>query len=249
MLGPITRQRTVIITLVLVIAGFVLISASNTFHLNWAKIDVDRLVAETGALLLVVGVLHWLFDLGLRKEMLREVAGTVVGSTLLHESGLETCSMNSRQVDDSDHWSRCAHLTIGRQYSPRFFKDFYDILTERCKHGLPTTVTILCADGAAARYLQDSKTGRPAVKESAEEITGLLSQIDSGEKKHARILFHDRVLRYSFIQTDECVWITFFTNSPDRATVPSFKVRAETPLFKFFADDIKRLLEQSREAE
>jgi hypothetical protein len=247
MLGPIARHRSIIITLALGTLGFVLIGVSHTFQFEWAKIQVDRLVAEVGALLLVVGILHWLFELGLRKEMLREVAGTVVGSTLLHDSGLEGCSMNSRQVNDGAHWSRSANLTIGRQYSSRFFKDFHDVLRERCAHGLPTTVTILHPDTAAARYLHESMTGT-LIKESVQEIVDLLREIDSSTKKCTRLLFHDRVLRYSFVLTDECLWITFFTNSAGRAMVPAFKVRAGTPLFGFFADDIKRLLEQSREA-
>jgi hypothetical protein len=236
MLGPIARHRSVIINFALGTLGLFLIGASHTFHFEWSKIQVDRLVAEVGALLLVVGILHWLFELGLRKEMLREVAGTVAGSTLLHDSGLESCSMNSRQVNDGVHWSRSANLTIGRQYSPRLFKDFHDVLKERRANRLPTTVIILHPDSTAARYLHESMTGT-LVKESVQEIVNPL-----------HVLFHDRVLRYSFILTDECVWITFFTNSAGRAMVPAFKVRADSPLFGFFADDIKRLVGQSREA-
>jgi len=245
MLGRITRHRSTIITLVLGMLGFVLIGLAHTFHFEWAKIQVDRLVAEVGALLLVVGILHWLFELGLRKEMLREVSGTVVGSTLLHDSGLASCSLNSRQVDDREHWSRCANLTIGIQYSPKFFKDFHDVLRSRCERGLRTTVTVLRAEGAAARYLQESGTGNAGVRECVAEIANVLEQIDTGEKKYTQLLRHDRVLRYSFIQTDEFVWVKFFTNSPERATVPAFKVRAGTPLFEFFSNDIKHLLEHS----
>jgi len=61
------------------------------------------------------------------------------------------------------------------------------------------------------------------------------------------ILFHDRVLRYSFIQTDDFIWVKFFTNSPERAEVPALKVRAGTPLFKFFNDDAQRLVHASNE--
>jgi hypothetical protein len=247
MLGSISRHRSLIILLVLGVLGFILIGASHTFHFEWLKIQLDRLVAEVGALILVVGILHWLFDFGLREEMLREVAGTVVGSTLLHESGLDSCSMNARLVNDSVHWSQAANLTIGLQYSPKFFKDFHEVLRERCRRGIPTTVTVLCADGIAARYLQESKTGNPAVKESVSEIVALFCEIDTGPKKCIHLVVHDRVLRYSFIQTDEYIWIKFFTNSPDRATVPALKIRAGTPLFAFFAGDIKRLLEHSSE--
>lgn len=245
----IAKHRAVIITLLLVALGFILIGASQMFRFEWAKVQIDRLVAEVGALLLVVGVLHWFFEFGLRKEMLREVADAVVGSTLLHDSGLERCSMNSRQVDDRAHWSRCANLTIGRQYSPRFFKDFHDVLKDRCANKLPTTVTILHADGAAARYLHDSVTGNPTVGECTDEIAKIFEAIDAKPKKYIRLLLHDRVLRYSFVLTDESVWVTFFTNSPERASVPALKVRAGTPLFEFFAEDIKRLLGHCREPE
>jgi hypothetical protein len=245
MLGAIARYRSVIILLGLGISGLILIGVSHTFHLEWFKIPLDRLIAEVGALILVVGILHWLFDLGLRKEMLREVSASVVGSTVLHECGLDSCSMNSRQVDDSAHWSQSAHLTIGNQYSARFFKDFHHVLRERCRRKLPTTVTVLHSDGSAAAYLRGSMSVDPGVKAAVSEILALLEQIDNGTKKYVHVIFHNQVLRYSFIQTGEYIWIKFFTNSPGRAIVPAFKVRSGTPLFNFFADDIKRLLECS----
>jgi hypothetical protein len=247
-LGPIVKHRSAIIFLSLFALGAVLIGVSNTFHHEWLKVQLDRLMAEVGALILVVGVLHWAFEFALRKVMLSEVASTVVGSTHLHESGLDSCNMNARHVDESAHWSQSANLTIGYQYSPSFFKEIHEVLRQRCKRGLPTTVTILRANGAAARYLHDSTTGKPAVEQSVGEIVALLCEINAGTKG-CTLLFHDRVLRYSFIQTDENVWIKFYANSSARTTVPAFKVRADTPLFDFFAGDIKRLLADSHAAE
>jgi hypothetical protein len=214
----------------------------------WFKVELDRLIAEIGALFLIVGVLHLFFDLGLRDEMLREVARTVTGSTILHDAGLESCSMNSRQVEDRVHWARCSILIIGRLYSTRFLKDFNELIKERCELGLPTVVTVLAADGSAAKYLQDPGIGAGTVQKSAEETAILLADIDRGAKKHIRLSFHDRIMRYSFIQTNEYIWITFYRNSPGRATVPSFKVRAGTPLYDFFNEDIQKLLEHSSEA-
>jgi hypothetical protein len=247
MFGPIARHRSWIIFLSLFVVGSVLIGVSNTFHHEWLKVQLDRLIAEVGALILVVGILHWAFEYGLRKAMLSEVASTVVGSAHLHESGLDSCNMNARHVDESAHWSQSANLTIGYQYSPSFFKEIHEVLRQRCRRGLPTTVSILRANGAAARYLHDSTTGNPAIEQSVAEIVALLSEINAGTKG-CTLLFHDRVLRYSFIQTDEHIWIKFYANSAARATVPAFKVRADTPLFSFFSGDIKRLLEDSHAA-
>jgi hypothetical protein len=247
MLGPIARYRATIIFLALFVIGTILIGVSNMFQYEWMKVQLDRLMAEVGALILVVGILHWFFEFGLRKEMLREVARTAAGSAHVHQCGLDTCSLNARDVDERAHWSQSANLTIGYQYSPSFFKEFHEVFRERCRRGLPTTVTILHADGAAARYLHDSTTGNPTVRQSVSEIVALFREIDPN-RDGCKILFHDRVLRYSFIQTNEQIWIKFYANSPERTTVPAFKVRADTPLFKFFADDIKRVLEHSRES-
>jgi hypothetical protein len=208
------------------------------------KVRLDRLTAEVGALILVVGILHWFFELGLRKEMLREVANTALGSTHLHESGVETCSLNARDVAERAHWSQSANLTIGYLYSPSFFKEFHDVFRERCRRNLPTTIAIVSADGIAARYLHDATTGNPNIRQSVRDIVALFQEIDP-QCRGCRIVFHDRVLRYSFIQTDEHVWIKFYGNSPERTTVPALKVRANIPLYKFFADDIRRVLEQS----
>jgi hypothetical protein len=248
MFGSIARHRSLIIFLSLFVVGSVLIGVSNTFHHEWLKVQLDRLIAEVGALILVVGILHWAFEYGLRKAMLSEVAGTVVGSAHLHESGLDSCNMNARHVDESAHWSQSANLTIGYQYSPSFFKEIHEVLRQRCRRGLPTTVSILRANGAAARYLHESTTGNPAIEQSVAEIVALLSEINAG-MKGCTLLFHDRVLRYSFIQTDENIWIKFYANSAARATVPAFKVRADTPLFSFFSGDIERLLEDSHAAD
>jgi hypothetical protein len=80
-LGSMVRHRSLIIFLGLFVLGAVLIGAANTFQYEWLKVPLDRLLAEVGALVLVVGMLHWFFEFGLRTEMMREVAYTAVGAT------------------------------------------------------------------------------------------------------------------------------------------------------------------------
>lgn len=243
--GSIFRHRSLIVALGLPLAGLILIVCAQTFHLVWYKIEVDRCTAEIGALLFIVSVLHWFFELGLREEMLREVASIVTGSSVLHDCGLEECVMNSRDTDEHLHWSRCANLTIGSQYSTRFLKDFHEVIRDRSASGLPTTVTVLLADCPAAKYLEDTGSGTGTVAKSVSETCNLLAEFGEGKDKTTRLVFHDRVFRYSFIQTDEYLWITLYRNSAGRAYVPQFKIRAGTPLYKFFDDDIKHLLEHS----
>ena len=46
--------------LTLVIVGFLLIGIGNSFEVEIFKIELGRLIAEVGGLVLVVGLLHWL---------------------------------------------------------------------------------------------------------------------------------------------------------------------------------------------
>ncbi len=245
--ASIFAHRSAIVMLALPLLGVALIALSQRFHFVQFQIEWERVLAEVGALIMVVGVLHWLFELGLRDAMLREVAETVSGSALLHVSGVETCSLDSKKVEDQLHWAQCTHLLVGRQYSTRFLKDFHDVLRRRCNSGLPTTIFALNANGPGAEYLSRSNTGTD-IAGSLKEALDLISQYDCGKKKHIRVLQHDVVMRYAFIQTSECIWVIFYTNGPGRATVPALKIRAGTDMYSFFDRDIKNLLEHSHEA-
>ena len=143
------KHRSIIIALGLPVVGLILIVVAQAFHFDWMKIEWDRLLAEVGSLLVVVSLLHWLFELGLREEMLRDVAETVTGSALLRDSGLETCSVDSRQVDHRSHWAQVGTLTIGRQYSTGLLKTYHELFKQRCARGLKTTVIVLGAEGPA----------------------------------------------------------------------------------------------------
>lgn len=233
---------------ILAIVGLACIPVANAFHLVILKIPVDHLLAEVGALLLVVGILHWFFELGLRKETIREVVATISGNTRLHDAGLVSCLINSREVNDTDEWRNAANLVVGVQYSPKFFKDFHRIIQERSAAGRPTKAILLTPGGAAETYLRATGTGSPRVRNCVEDIKQLLEDADAeASSPKTSVVQHDRVLRYSFIQTDDFIWVKLFANSPDRAEVPAFKVRAGTPLYRFFSQDTERLIRAAHE--
>jgi hypothetical protein len=206
------------------------------------KVEIDHLVAEVGALLLVLGFLHFMFEQRLREGMLNEISSAVLGDERMHDLGLADCLLNSRDVRDTGHWEAASRLVIGLQYSPRFVEDFHPVIIKRAAAKKTTTILLMDENSAAARYLKESKTGIADVGGGVSRIRQLIEEAATGWKaRYVHIKKHERVLRYSFICTEESIWVKFYPNSNARMTVPALKVRAGTALYNFFDADIRRL--------
>jgi len=112
------------ISLIILFVGVLLIAVSTTFQFTFLKVEIDHLVAEVGALLLVLGFLHFTFEQRLREGMLNQVSAAVLGDERLDQSGLADCLLNSKDVKETAHWETAKSLIIGLQYSPRVIEDF-----------------------------------------------------------------------------------------------------------------------------
>ena len=235
------------VRLILVVVGLVLIAAANTFHFAILKVPLDRVVAEVGALILIVGVLHFFYEMRIRQEMLREVAASFFENQRIYNSGVSDCLVNSREVNEAAHWRRAQNLTVGIQYSPKFFEDFHEILKSRCTAGKETTVLALEPESDAAQYLKRTGTGFANVAEGRKRIRAMLDDASADSGHSVPLLRHDRVLRYSFIRTEEAVWIKLFANSRDRAIVPAMRFRVNTPLYDFVSGDVDRLIAEAKQ--
>ena len=178
----------------------------------------------------------------LRRELLREVANAVIGSERVVASGLIDWLEDSRKVSDEEHWRRSTNLTVGIQYSPKFLDDYHAVVRARCVAGLDTTVLVLKPDGDAASYLRTTRTGQANVAGNVARIRELANEAETDTQGNVKVVEHDRILRYSFIETEEYIWIKFFTNSRGRATVPALKVKAGTPMYEFVCNDTRGLM-------
>jgi hypothetical protein len=232
------------INLSLIVAGLVLIAGSGTFHLVFFKVELDHLLAEVGALLLVLGILHFFFEERLRQEMLKEVSAAVLGNERLHQNGLADCLMNSKDVKEPEHWEAATSLTLGLQYSPRFIEDYHWLIRRRTEANRPTMILEMDANSTAARYLKESNTGIADVEGGINRIRRVVGEAEGDFTNLVTIKTHDRVLRYSFIRTEESIWIKFYTNTSGRVQIPALKVKSGSPLYEFFNADIQRLSAQ-----
>ncbi len=151
---------------------------------------------------------------------------------------------NSRTVDERTHWLESGILVVGVQYSPKFFKDFFNVIRSRSEKGKTTLALVVRPESPAAEYLSENTVGGPNVGECVREIERLLREADEG-RGYVRVKMHDRVMRYSFIRAERQIWIKFFTNASYRTMVPAVRVDSGSELFGFFETDIRKLEEVS----
>ncbi len=241
-----TRARLILVSL-----GLALIVLGNTFDYRLLKVNVAELLAHVGALLLIVGLLHWIFETSMRQQLIRELFDSVVGAGRVSTSGITDFCHNSRSVDYTAMVTSTRRLIIGEHYSSRFFEDYAPQIRERLQHGLETTALLLRPDSDAAQYLRASGSGHGAIKDNLNKIRDLVADTGRGPGAvlgtQLQVKWHSRVLRYSFVLSDDAVWVRFFTNSEGFSLVPAFCVGKATPLYDFFVTDITRLLEQGED--
>src|SRR6266436_3210836 len=105
--------------LVLIASGLFLILLANTFDCEFLKINLAQVVAHLGALLLIVGLLHWIFDVTMRRQLTHEIFEAVVGAGRITSSGIIDVHHNSKHVDYATLIESAEHLIIGEHYSSR----------------------------------------------------------------------------------------------------------------------------------
>jgi hypothetical protein len=151
--------------------------------------------------------------------------------------------------EEQTHWKKADKFIIGAHYAEYFFREEIGVFQARCESGRKTTVLLLKSDGVGARYLKDLDPEVPRdLGERVERTVKLLHDSPHlpGGKAHIEILLHEPVLRYSFIATEENIWVNFFTNSKGMTPVPALKVAEGSPLYQIFMGDIERLMAQSQ---
>src|SRR5260370_14143284 len=161
--------------LLLIVSGLTLILVGNAFDYRVLKINIAELLTHVGALLLIVGLLHWIFDTGMRRQLTQEIFETVVGAGRTSASGIFDVCHNSREVDYKTMIQSAKRLIIGEHYSSRFFVDYPPQLRERLSRGVDTIVLLLKQETAAVRYLVESGSGHGAMTAQITKIRDIMN--------------------------------------------------------------------------
>lgn len=217
---------------------------------------VFKLVGEVGALLLIVGVLHFLFEHNLRQAMLKDLLHTIVAGKRIVDNGIVDFHERSQQINELEenmtNWKEAKILIVGVHYDDSFIKQQVEVFQHRCQQAKQTKVILLNPDSLGANYLRhiNLKPGEPPpdVVPHVAIITRFLTHFDTACQNDQYIQFylHNCVLRYCFIATEDFIWINLFLNSKGASKIPAFKVKAKSPIYNLFWGDIQRLKEQSK---
>lgn len=234
-------QSHVIAALSLVVLGLLLILVANTFNVTLLKVDIDNVVANLGALLLIVGVLQWLFDSSVRQSFFKEIRSEIIDYRGVAESGICEYHPDSKDVDFKDLFLTSSNLIVGVNYSSKLIDHSIELLGERTK-SKKKTVIVCVKCGTPAEAFLEADYGNPGISSRIRKIIQVAREHDpSGE--FVKIVRVPTVLRYSFIQFDHRIWAIPGTSGRGRRAVPGFFVKHGTSWFDHFRHDIEKLLE------
>jgi hypothetical protein len=243
----IAAQSHLIVALGLVVSGLVLILIANTFDATVLKVDLASVMANTGALLLIVGVLQWLFDTSVRQTFFREIRSEIIDYRGVAESGICEYHPNSKDVDFRELFLTSSNVIVGVNYSSKLIDHSIEILGDRTR-SKKKTVIICVQAGTPAETFLEADFGNPGIDGRIQKIIQVAREHDpSGE--FVRIVRVPTILRYSFIQFDHRIWVIPGTSGRGRRAVPGFFVRHGTSWFDHFGHDIEKLLEIGHDEE
>ncbi|MEK7991901.1 MAG: hypothetical protein VSS52_012900, partial [Thiotrichaceae bacterium] len=231
---------------ILAIIGIVLIFIAFYFSrdMNLQELLVTS-IANIGALILVVGILQWLFDHQMREQMIREISNVVLGNTHIYDKGIIDCDDDSQNVteDDTKQWTKAENLIIVAHYPEAFFSRYCKLFESRCQTGKSTTLLLSQPDGHGITYLKNIDPEVPNVEERVQRIIAQMTRMKA--KSSVEIRLHSVVLHYLLIVTEQTIWVTPMLNSKGMSKVPVLKIRNNSPLYEIFYEDAQRLIEQS----
>lgn len=236
-----------IAALVLSLVGLIFILAANTFNATMLKVDIDNVIANIGALLLIIGVLQWLFDYSVRQTFFKDIRSEIIDYRGVAESGICEYHENSKNVEFKELFLTSGKLIVGVNYSAKLIDDSIELLGARAKAKKYTTIVCVASNTPAETFLE-ADFGNPEIASRIKKIIQVAREHDpSGEL--IKIVRVPTVLRYSFVHFDHRIWAIPGTNGRGRRSVPGFFVRHGSSWFEHFSSDIEKLLEIGHDEE
>ena len=238
------------ITATIIIIGLVMVVfGSRAPALQIWGIDVSNFSTNLGLYIAVVVALQWTFDEKSRSMLLSEVTSITLSNVNVAQSGICNFTNNTKAIKYDDLLSTPGTLFIGFQYSPRIIDDHFIELKKRAKDGRQTIIAVADPDGKAIKYLESARQESDHVSANLRKIKAKISQINTEENVKAPIVIklHDQVLRYSFVASEQMVWVKMYKNGLGDASIPAICVKSGSELFNFYNEDINAFVKGAKD--
>jgi len=237
-----TRRKALLIRLAIVLVGLVTIVLSVEIPETIAGLPAREVLRELATFVIASLLVHWIYESYMKQEIFQDVTDYIVKTINVSRSGLFDYYDDTKNIDYSTIMSQSSTLIIGLHYSPRLIEDNHPLLVQRVKQGKDTVIIASSPRGNAIDFLKRVRIENDHIDANIKKITSLVREINLNQKrKHVQLLYHDEVLRYSFVLSDDQVWIKLYRNTRGLSNVPGFAVKVGTPLFEFFKADIDKL--------
>jgi hypothetical protein len=246
MISIATSRKALLIRLVIALVGLVAILCSVLIPEKIAGLPLQEITRELATFVIASLLVHWIYESHIKHEIFQDVTDYVIKRGNVSRSGIADYCENTKDIDYSDILNKSVSVIIGLHYSPRIIEDNHHCLAQRARHGKETIIIASTPHGNAIDFLKRVRGENDHVDANVKKIYSLIREINKASaKKPVRLLYHDEVLRYSFVLTDEQVWIKLYRNSRGLSNVPGIAVSAGTRLFDFFKADIHNLKESA----
>ena len=248
------KRSSSTVSLVIAVIGLVLMlvgAHSRDLTWLWLGIDWSSFFSNVGLYVAVVVALQWFYDEYTKRELITEVTRSALSSTNVVKSGIVDFADNTTRINYQELLDSSEEIVIGFLYDTRLVNDHIEALKRRTLAGKKTSVLLISPKGTAfdflANVIHDREYMRLQVEENLNSISEANDNPDTKDKISVR--FHDSVLRYSFVCSQEGVWIKMYRNSLGRVITPGIYIRNGSPFYDFFRKDIEDLWEDSTNAE
>ena len=242
------------VSLIIAVIGLILMlvgAYSQDLTWRWFGIDWSNFFSNVGLYVTVIVALQWYYDEHTKRQLITEVTRSALSSANIVRSGINDFTDNTTRIDYQSLLDSSEKIIIGFLYDTRLVNDHIEQLTERALAGKKTSVLLVNPKGIAfdflANVVDDREYMRLQVKENLNSIAEANDNPHATDKISVR--FHDSVLRYSFVFSQEGVWIKVYRNSRGRVATPGIYIRNGSSLYDFFRKDIEDLWENATNAE
>lgn len=203
----------------------------------WSKL-IESIVVAT----ITAGTIGLLIEVIGRTELIEQAVHSVVGQVSATKLGIKDIKEKTSEINYKDDILYSQNLVIGYRRSVSFLNRHKGEISTRMIHNGKSVDVV---------YMKNDVIFPDAVKNSftAEDIFGEIEN-RSGKKLNGLYnVFHTQSnLSYNFVRCDRGIWIKLYFNAASTELPPAFFVSAGSTLYRQYAADIDKILDNAEKS-